>query len=155
MMNDTEKVERYNSLTKQVSIGVLCFVTGVISHGALDYIPHCYPVNSKIDVVISSLLIMIITLLAKSKYRIIVGLTFLGCIFPDIIDLSPAILNKYVGLNLPIHRNVFPWHLHIYSGSIYSDNCGVSTFNHYLTVLVVLIICWTRQKDLKLMILGS
>ena len=64
------------------------------------------------------------------------------------MDLLPAILNKYVGLHLPIIDKIFPWHWHDYSGSIYTQNCGVSTFNHILVVLTIAVICWFRRVDL-------
>ena len=70
-------------------------------------------------------------------------------IFPDLIDLGPAIANKIFGINLPILEKLFPWHWPHYSGSIYTNNCGVSTLNHFLVVFTVVVICWFRRKDLK------
>ncbi len=148
--NNTSSFQQ-NSLTlsKQIQHGLICFSIGVISHGALDYIPHCYPIPSRIDVVLGSLMIVVFTFLAKEEYRIIVAASFLGSIFPDVVDLMPSMLNKYLNLNLPIIEKIFPWHYHEYSGSIYSGDCFISNINHFLVVFTVAIICYWRLYDLK------
>lgn len=79
------------------------------------------------------------------------GLSFLGCVFPDLIDLSPGIINKQLGLSLPTFGNLFPWHLHDYSGSIYTGNCNNSTLNHILLLLTSCVVCWCRRTDVKTM----
>lgn len=149
LLTDTKRLEQTNSSKTFFLIALITFVVGVISHGALDYIPHCYPINSKFDTIISSTIILLLTWLAKKKYRIIIGFAFLGSIFPDLVDLSFPILNKQFGLNLPIFEKIFPWHWHDYSGSIYSEQCKVSTLNHFLLLLTIALICWCRGTDLK------
>lgn len=145
-LNNTEKPAK--SSKSIVSQALAAFAIGLISHGALDYIPHCYPIDPKIDVIVGSFIIGMLTLLSKSNYRIIVALTFLGSIFPDLVDLSPQILNKFLGTSIPVSDNVFPWHWEKYSGSIFIDDCKTSTLNHSILVFVVVIICVSRRNDL-------
>ncbi|UZO79957.1 hypothetical protein NBT05_13485 [Aquimarina sp. ERC-38] len=110
------------------------FVLGLISHGILDYTPHCYPINSKLDFFISLFLIATIIYFVQKKYRVLISAILLGCVFPDIVDLAPGIVNTQLKSNLPTFKNIFPWHHHEYSGSIYSGNCSVSNINHILTI---------------------
>lgn len=51
----------------------------------------------------------------------LLGVCFIGSLFPDLIDLGPAIANKYLGLSLPVFK-VFPWHWQEHSGSIYDGS---------------------------------
>lgn len=145
MLTDTRKP--LGSIQRKVVAGLVAFAIGVVSHGALDYIPHCYPMNPKVDIILGSIIIVITTLRCKPAYRIIVGLSFIGSIFPDLIDLSPQILNKYLATSLPIQEKIFPWHWEQYSGSIFIEDCQVSTLNHAILVLVVLGICIMRRCD--------
>jgi hypothetical protein len=137
---------------KVIEAGVFGFLLGLLSHGTLDYIPHCYPINSKLDAIAGLTMIIALVWLTKKRYRLITGLSFVGSLFPDLVDLSPGILNKQLGLSLPIINKIFPWHWHEYSGSIYGGDCGVSTANHLFVILTVIIICWSRRSDLKQMI---
>ena len=141
--------EEVASKTNEYSKAAVAFVIGVISHGALDYIPHCYPINSRVDVIAGAIIMTMLTFLSKPNYRWMVGLAFIGCIFPDLIDLSPEILNKFFGLSIPVYENIFPWHWEKYSGSIFIDDCMVSNFNHLLVVIVVVLICLNRKDDLR------
>ncbi|MCC7332723.1 MAG: hypothetical protein IT232_08960 [Flavobacteriales bacterium] len=149
LLTDTRRIEQSTTSKNVVGTSILAFTVGLISHGALDYIPHCYPINSKLDAVVSLTIIVITTWLTNKKYRLIMGLSFLGSIFPDLVDLSPAIINKQLRLNFPAFEKIFPWHLHDYSGSIYNDNCNNSTLNHILLLLTICIICWCRRTDIK------
>jgi hypothetical protein len=72
--------------------------------------------------------------LTNKRYRLITGLSFVGSLFPDLVDLSPGILNKQLGQSFPIINKIFPWHWHEYSGSIYGGDCGVSTANHLFVI---------------------
>jgi hypothetical protein len=128
---------------------LLSLIIGVIFHGILDYIPHCYPVNSRIDVMLSLLLMILLFWKTNRKYKPIVAASFIGNVLPDIIDLSPAILNKYFHLNIAVITKIFPWHQTLYSGSIYSDNCDVSNLNHLMIIAFVCIVCWLRKKQLE------
>lgn len=147
MLTDTRA--KNNSTKQTVLLSGLAFIVGVASHGALDYIPHCYPINSKFDAIAGLTVIIALTILSNKKYRPIVGLAFIGSIFPDLIDLSPQIINKYLGLNFPISQKLFPWHWEKYSGSIFINDCNVSTVNHLILILVVTVICWLRKTDIK------
>lgn len=152
---DTRKAGADLKVRDRTIQGSLAFLLGIMAHGALDYIPHCYPINSKIDVIGGLLIISVSTLLAGKTYRLIVAMAFTGSIFPDIMDLSTAIANKYGGLNLPVYKNFFPWHWKEYSGSIYSDNCSVSAINHFMMLISIIIICWVRRRDLQVILSGK
>ncbi|KAA5537057.1 hypothetical protein F0919_05120 [Taibaiella lutea] len=125
------------------------FLTGIIFHGILDYFPHCYPIPSQTDAIVSLLLMVVAILSAKGKYKLIVAASFAGNIFPDLIDLSFGILNKYLNLNIPVLPKIFPWHWPEYSGSIYNGDCNISNINHSIVVVTVLIICILKRKDFK------
>lgn len=152
LLTDTKRIEQSSTSKAAVLTSVSAFAVGLISHGVLDYIPHCYPINSKIDAFVGLTMILTITWLTNKKYRLIMGLSFLGCVFPDLIDQSPNIINKLLGLNLPTIDTIFPWHLHEYSGSIYNEKCDNSTLNHILLLLTICIICWCRRTELKTML---
>ncbi len=124
------------------------FIIGTLSHGILDYIPHCYPINSKVDFLLSLTLMFLTIYFVKKEYKILITAILLGCVFPDIIDLSPGIINSQLNLNLPTFDNVFPWHIHEYSGSIYSEKCGVSNINHILTVVFSGIIVFLNKTSI-------
>ncbi len=151
LLTDTKRIEQSTTSRNVIWTSIFAFTVGHISHGALDYIPHCYPVNSKLDAIIGLTMILTTTWLTNKRYRLIMGLSFLGCIFPDLVDLSPGIINKQLGLSLPTIDKIFPWHFHDYSGSIYTDNCNNSTLNHILLLLTIGVVCWCRRTDLKTM----
>ena len=150
LLTDTTRIDQSNTSKNVFWTSILAFTVGLISHGVLDYIPHCYPVNSKFDAISGLVVILTTTWLTNKKYRLIMGVSFLGCIFPDLVDLSPGIVNKQLGLSLPIINKIFPWHLHDYSGSIYNNNCNNSTLNHMLLLLTICIVCWCRWTDVKI-----
>ena len=133
-------------------ISVFGFVLGVLSHGILDYIPHCYPINSKVDVISSLIVFLLLIYYVKKKFKILVITTLLGSIFPDLIDLSPGIMNSLFNINLPLFDNIFPWHFQNYSGSIYINNCNISNINHVLTILFCFIIFVLNKEKLKIII---
>jgi hypothetical protein len=111
-------------------------ILGVLSHGILDYIPHCYPINSKVDALVGLSFLIGFLLLVKNKWRLLSVVVLVGCILPDLIDLGPTIVNKLLNFNIfPEFNNFFPWHYHDYSGSIYNQVCSVSNVNHFLTLL--------------------
>ena len=125
------------------------FISGVIIHGILDYLPHTYPLSAKVDTVLGLLIIVGVTFLSNRKYTLIVGLAFLGSIFPDLVDLLPSVADKYLGLDITNHTKVFPWHWKEYSGSIFNGNDRVSDINHILVLALTAIVCWFRRRDLK------
>ncbi len=149
LLTDTKKIEQSKTIKEVCITSITVFIASVFSHGILDYMPHCYPINSKIDAILSLFLILVLTFWSNKKYRMIVGLSFFGSVFPDLIDLSPSIINKLLRVNLPIIDKVFPWHWHQYSGSIYNGECVVSMLNHSLLIMSVFIICWCRWHNFK------
>ena len=128
---------------------IFVFIIGILSHGILDIIPHCYSIPSKLDASLGLLMILTATWFSHKKYRIIVLSAFIGCNIPDLIDLSPAIINKQLGWSLPVFDKVFPWHFKQYSGSIYTDDCTVSTINHTILVIALGAIYWYKQSVVK------
>jgi len=149
LLTDTKRIEQSTTSKNFIWTSILAFTVGLISHGVLDYIPHCYPVNSKLDAIAGLTMILTTTWLTNKKYRLIMGLSFLGSVFPDLVDLLPSIINKQLGLGLPTIDKIFPWHLHDYSGSIYNSNCNNSTLNYMLLILIICIVFWCRRTDVK------
>jgi hypothetical protein len=90
-------------------IAVIGFAAGVVEHGAMDYVPHSYPIPSGIDVVVSITLFIFALAWTRPQFRVLVTACFIGSIFPDLVDLGPPILNRYLGWTLPTIK-VFPWH---------------------------------------------
>ncbi|HNW88591.1 MAG TPA: hypothetical protein PKN48_02955 [Bacteroidales bacterium] len=152
ILTDTAKIKPDAKIIKGVFTGLAAFIVGLISHAALDYSPHCYPAHSKIAAIVSLLIIITFLWVIKKPYKLIAGLSFLGCSLPDIIDRGPAISKKLLGHGLPISDPIFPMHWHEYSGLIYYGECWFSTINQIVLVLTIGIICWFRRADLKRMI---
>lgn len=119
------------------------------SHALLDYTPHCYPINSKIDFIGGFILLLALTFFARKEYRLIIFATLSGAVLPDIIDLLPAILNKQFNLELPIYTKVFPWHWKNYSGSIYTNECHVSNINIGLLLFSVLLVVLLKKSMVR------
>lgn len=136
-------------LKGQIKWSAVAFLVALISHGVLDYIPHCYPLRAKPDFLLSVVIMISALLLIKKRYRIFLLATFFGTVFPDIVDLAPQILNKYLSLNLPISDKFFPWHLPQYSGSIFQGDCSVSTFYHLGVISLTVAILWIKRGTIK------
>ena len=68
LMTDTKGFKSSASLKNTCLTALFAFVLGVISHGALDYIPHCYPLPSKIDVILGLGMIVVGVWTVKAKY---------------------------------------------------------------------------------------
>jgi len=118
-------------------------------HGILDFLPHNYPLPSKIDVVLAVVLLIAAAFLAQKQNRFLILICFIGAVFPDIVDLSPGILNKHVGIFLPqLSFKVFPWHWKEYSGSIYDGSRNFESFVYYTLVFLIsiLLIFLYRKK---------
>src|SRR5262245_21600865 len=123
------------------------FLGGVLVHGLLDYTPHSYPIESAVDVALGLALFFVILLLTSSRQWLLLCLCFLGSIFPDLVDLGPPIVNKYVGWSLPTVK-VFPWHSWPYSGSIYDSSRGAeSLLYHLLVVGTSLALLWAFRSE--------
>jgi hypothetical protein len=50
MVTDTDIVKQGNSSGVKMT-SLIAFLSAVFFHGVLDYMPHCYPVPSKWDVI--------------------------------------------------------------------------------------------------------
>jgi hypothetical protein len=152
LLTNTKNIQQSKHIA---TTSLIVFVTALFSHGILDYIPHCYPIPSKLDVLLGLIMILTGVLLSNKRYRLIVALAFLGCIIPDLIDLSPAIMNKQLGWHLPIFNKIFPWHLKTYSGSIYNGQCTVSNINHIVLVVLIGAVFWLRRSTMKRIFNGN
>jgi hypothetical protein len=155
LLTDTARLGGKPTLGQIMPTAFYTFLIGIILHGALDFIPHCYPINSKVDAVAGLSMILTTVWLTNRHYRPISGLACLGSIFPDVVDLGPKIINKQLNLGLTLPDNIFPWHWHEYSGSLYHEPCNVSTLNHFVLLLTTGIILWTRRTDLKAIVKKS
>src|SRR6187401_3267065 len=107
LLTDTSRLGNRPNITQVIPTALYAFVIGIISHGLLDFIPHCYPINSKLDVIAGLAMILCTTWLTNRHFRAITGLACLGAIFPDIVDLGPKIINKYLNLGLTLPDNFF------------------------------------------------
>ncbi|MBR1272706.1 hypothetical protein JQ629_35030 [Bradyrhizobium sp. AUGA SZCCT0222] len=120
--------------TTGLTVLLIGFIAGVLLHGLLDWSSHQYPLPSVLDVGVSLILFSIAFMLAHREARWILFACFLGAIFPDLMDLGPAILNKQMQLHLPTVK-LFPWHWKEYSGSIYDGSRRwLSILNHLLVI---------------------
>lgn len=148
-VTNTTLLERSKKKTEKWLVGAAGFSLSFMAHAVLDYMPHCYPLNTKFDFLFGAFLLIFLVCLANKKYRLIVGLSLLGSIAPDLIDLLPSILNSQLGMNLPIYDKIFPWHWKEYSGSMYGSNCGASNLNIAFVLFSVLAILWVRRDSFK------
>lgn len=145
-ITETKKLRTKKQIITTSIIGLLI---SVMSHGLLDYSPHCYPINSRLDFILSLISLTGLIYFAIKKMRIIIFSCLIGSVLPDIIDLLPSILNKQFGFNLPTHKNIFPWHWKEFSGSIYSQDCFVSNINIGLITFSVIGILYLKRSNLK------
>jgi hypothetical protein len=112
------------------------FVVGILAHGALDHVPHTYPIPSALDVFLGLTLFLAAIATSKQGHRVLLGACFAGSVLPDLIDLGPAIINRRLGLSLPVVK-IFPWHWPRYSGSIFDHRWHTSSFFAHCAVLGV------------------
>jgi len=110
------------------------FAAGLLLHGLLDYLPHWYPIASRADVILSIALVTAAITFAKQRHRFLIAVCFSGAIFPDLVDLGPAILNMQFGWSLPVIK-VFPWHWPQFSGSVYDRRRALQSLALHLTVV--------------------
>lgn len=149
LLTGTERLGNKPTVTQVIPTALSVFLLGIISHGVLDYIPHCYPLHSKIDVIGGTVMILSVLWFTNASYRLVMGLSFFGSLLPDLIDHTPELLNKHFNLEITVHNNIFPWHWPEYSGSIYDGACIVSTLNHLLLIFTLIFIAWIKRKDLQ------
>lgn len=144
-----EKRENRRSLSavKKYLIG---FAVGILIHGVLDLLPHQYPVPSKVDVVLALFLLLLFLFLSQKQNFPLILICFAGCIFPDVIDLGPVIVDKYLGISLPrLPFRLFPWHIKQYSGSIYDGSRTIeSAFYHISFLLICFGLLYAYRKSI-------
>lgn len=149
-ITNTKHIERTDKISETLLTSISAFFLSFIAHAILDYIPHGYPLNTKFDFLCGGVLFCLLVYLANKKYRLIVLMSLLGSVSPDLIDLLPSILNNQLRLNIPIFDKIFPWHWKEYSGSLYNaENNSISNLNIFFTLFFTCTICWYRRDDLK------
>jgi hypothetical protein len=135
------------SALKKYLIG---FAGGIVVHGILDLLPHQYPIPSKVDVILAPLLLLLFLFVSQKQNFLLILICFAGCVFPDVIDLGPVIVDKYLGIALPrLPFRLFPWHTTKYSGSIYDGSRVVeSAVYHILFSLICLSLLYICRKNI-------
>src|SRR5690349_5939919 len=63
------------------------FISGMLMHGLLDYIPHSYPIRSTTDVALSLALFFFSLFMVGNGRWLLLCVCFLGSVFPDLVDL--------------------------------------------------------------------
>ena len=123
------------------------FVAGVLLHGLLDFAPHSYPFPAAFDVLLCLALFAAFAFLVRRRNLVLLVACFVGCLFPDIVDLLPAMINKRVNLGLPVVK-VFPWHWREFSGSIYdgSQRFESNLWHSLLLATSVILLVSFRQR---------
>jgi hypothetical protein len=112
------------------------FAIGVVVHGAMDFAPHSYPLRASTDIIMALLMMAAAFAISDPRRWLLLGACCVGALFPDLIDLGPAMLNKHVGLSLPVVK-IFPWHWPENSGSIYDGTRAViSALGHLIAVVL-------------------
>ncbi len=98
-------------IRKNKLIGLLfCVFINILLHGILDFLPHTYPITPWLDIILSLGIIIYLVIRSKWSEYVIILECFLGAILPDIIDLGPSLVNKYMGTSFS-EITLFPWHL--------------------------------------------
>ena len=144
-VTNTGKIKSKKEIIITSALGLF---VATVSHGLLDYTPHCYPINSKVDFIGGLLLLILLTFFCVKRFRLIMFCCLIGSVLPDIIDLLPSILNGQLGFELPVYDKIFPWHQREFSGSMYTSDCFVSNVNIGLILLSVIGILILRKIDL-------
>jgi len=137
-----------STLRHSVLIALIGFIAGIVEHGVMDYVPHSYPIPSRIDVALAIILFLVVVALTKAQFRLLVTACFIGSILPDLVDLGPPILNHHLRWTLPAVK-IFPWHWPQYSGSLYH---GAKRFQsalwHCLVIGVYVSFWWLYRRSL-------
>lgn len=134
---------------QQAGFSLLGCALGIIAHGVLDYVPHCYPIPAALDASLGLIIILLNILFASGRYRLIISATFLGSVLPDLIDLAPQVINRRTHMGIPTHTPYFPWHWKAYSGSVYEKDCVVSDLNHLVLMALIVMVCLVYRKHLR------
>jgi hypothetical protein len=130
---------------------LLIFILGIAMHGVLDAVPHCYPIPAEWDAIAGLGLMVVLFMLVNRSYRLMLTAAMAGTIFPDLVDHATAIINHRLGWQLPVWDKLFPWHWKAYSGSLYNQDCSLSSLYHVILIMLVLFVCWWRKNVLWLL----
>lgn len=147
-LNQTENWNSVSALKRYV----ISFTAGILIHGVLDFLPHNYPLPSKIDVIFALFILILSLFLAQKQNRLLVLFCFGGATFPDVIDLGAGIANKHLGISIPqLDFKIFPWHWKEYSGSIYDGSRFYESMIYHILFLLISfsLIYVYRNKFLK------
>ncbi|NDA64250.1 MAG: hypothetical protein EBX50_19815 [Chitinophagia bacterium] len=71
LLTDTNRIKQSTNAKIIYWTSFFTFTVSLISHGALDYIPHCYPINSKFDAIAGLSMILITIWMTNKKYGFI------------------------------------------------------------------------------------
>jgi hypothetical protein len=124
------------------------FTAGILAHGILDYAPHEYPFYAKFDVPFALLLFMVTFFLVQPQNRLLLATCFVGALFPDLLDLGPAILNKNFGFPyFGLSYKVFPWHWKEFSGSLYEPSRRVESMLYHIILLLICTVALYLNKN--------
>ncbi len=104
-LTDTNKIKTVKDTIIPACGGL---ISGVFAHGIIDYLPHTYPLSAKPDIIISFLLIAAMLVIANKQYILILSFTIFGCVLPDLVDLLPPMMNKYLGFQISVNEKIFP-----------------------------------------------
>jgi hypothetical protein len=121
------------------------FLLGTLSHGVLDGLLHQYPIPRFADPPTAVAILAAYCLLVQRRFRFLFIVTFIGAVFPDVIDLGSAIANRLLGWHLPTVAeylgfrlpagHFFPWHWPEGSGSIFDGTRSSVSFTNHLIVM--------------------
>ncbi len=131
---------------------LIVFVVGILVHGVLDYLPHQYPIRSKVDIGVALFLFILTLFFIEKKNYLLLLIAFIGGIFPDLVDLSSGIADKHFGLLLPqLSFKIFPWHWKEYSGSIYDGTREIESAIYHISVVLIgiCVLMKTKHKFLR------
>ena len=132
------RLEVARSRAQRITIGVVTFLLGVMSHGVLDGLPHEYPFQWLGETVLTAALLAIWMAIIQPRYRILLLVAVAGALLPDVIDHVPRDLNRHLGTHLPELTKLFPWHHRGGSGSLSGtvppDARLASIANHIIVV---------------------
>jgi hypothetical protein len=109
--------ERAGSTAPRAFAWAVAFGLALASHGILDGLVHYYPLGSWPDAALSLGMAAAWMALAPRWLWGPFLLVAAGAILPDAVDHVPRLLDRHLGLHLPQHAPLFPWHWRSDSGS--------------------------------------
>jgi len=133
---------------------ILLFIN-ILVHGLLDIMPHNYPLNSILDVSLSLAFFLMTIFIVTKRFHLTIMMSFFFAVLPDIIDIAPKLLNKYLNTNLLVF-NLFPWHYPQYSGSMYNGQYSLfSLINHSIVLAFFIVVVVINRNYLRNTVLKS